>query len=186
MLNANNINNTLGAFLCIGTPNTGQLNPLFHTFAEFRPISGLARYNPIYYWLAASAQFSPNANRLRLDSQQTTFWDQAISSFKVTTEPIDHKKLYYRSALTLKLVAWGDLVLSYSIWHLQYANLCRFQLKLRFAMIASNGLRHFCLVHGTYPGEARAEKSSACSPTPSAGRRWRTAAPLYSVRFSHH
>ena len=50
----------LGAFLCIRTPNTGQLNSLFHIFAEFRPISGLPSYNPIYYWIAASAQFSPN------------------------------------------------------------------------------------------------------------------------------
>ena len=51
---------TLRTFLCIRTPNTGQLNSLFHTFAEFRPISGLLCYNPIYYWMAASAQFSPN------------------------------------------------------------------------------------------------------------------------------
>ena len=25
----------LGDFLCILTPNTGQMNPLFHTFVEF-------------------------------------------------------------------------------------------------------------------------------------------------------
>ena len=37
-----------------------ELNSLFHTFAEFRPISDLPRYKPIYYCLAASAQFSPN------------------------------------------------------------------------------------------------------------------------------
>ena len=29
-------NISLGEFLCIPTPNTGQLNPPFHTFAEFR------------------------------------------------------------------------------------------------------------------------------------------------------
>ena len=29
---------SLGDFLCIPTPNAGQLNPLFHTFAEFRLI----------------------------------------------------------------------------------------------------------------------------------------------------
>ena len=34
-----NLKFSLGAFLCIPTPNTGQLNPLFHTFPEvFRPI----------------------------------------------------------------------------------------------------------------------------------------------------
>ena len=47
-------------FLFIRTPNTGQMNSLFHTFVESRPISGLPRYNSIYYWLAASVQFSPN------------------------------------------------------------------------------------------------------------------------------
>ena len=31
-----------------------------HPAAEFRPISGLPHYNPIYYWLAVSAQYSPN------------------------------------------------------------------------------------------------------------------------------
>ena len=30
---------SLGDFLCIPTPNTGQMNPLFHTFAEFRLIA---------------------------------------------------------------------------------------------------------------------------------------------------
>ena len=53
-----NWKSALGAFFRIRTPNTGQLNSLFHTFAEFRPISGLPRYNPIYYWLAVSAQYS--------------------------------------------------------------------------------------------------------------------------------
>ena len=34
--------------------------PVSHLFTEFRPISGLQHYNPVYYWLAASANFSPN------------------------------------------------------------------------------------------------------------------------------
>ena len=51
----------LGYFLCIRTPNTGQLNLLFHTFAEFRPIvvnRVVARQST--YRLAANAHFSPN------------------------------------------------------------------------------------------------------------------------------
>ena len=57
----------LGAFMCIRTPNTGQLISLFHTFAEFRPTSGLPRYNSIYYWFFASVQFSPNKVSTYLD-----------------------------------------------------------------------------------------------------------------------
>ena len=51
---------TLGDFLNIPTPNTGQLNPLFHTVAEFRLIVNriVARHSTD--WLAANAQFSPN------------------------------------------------------------------------------------------------------------------------------
>ena len=44
--------------MCVQTTNADQLNSLFRTFVESRPISGLPRYNPIYYWLVASAQFS--------------------------------------------------------------------------------------------------------------------------------
>ena len=53
---------TLGDFLCIPTPNTGQLNPVFHTFAEFRPIVNRIVARQSTDWLAANAQFSPNGN----------------------------------------------------------------------------------------------------------------------------
>ena len=52
----------LGAFLCIPTPNTGQLKPLFHTFAEFRPIVNRVVARQSTDWLAVNAQFSPNAS----------------------------------------------------------------------------------------------------------------------------
>ena len=54
------VNITLGDFLCISTPNKGQLNPLFHIFAEFRPIVHrvVARQSP--FWSAGNAKFSPN------------------------------------------------------------------------------------------------------------------------------
>ena len=51
----------LGDFLCIPTLNTGQLNPLFHTFAEFRLIVNRIVVQQSTDWLAANAQFSPNA-----------------------------------------------------------------------------------------------------------------------------
>ena len=45
----------LGDFLCIPTSNTGQLNPLFHTFAEFRLIvkhgSPLIGWRPMHNFL---------------------------------------------------------------------------------------------------------------------------------------
>ena len=50
---------SLGDFLCIPTPNTGQLNPLFHTFAEFRLIVNRIVVRQSTDWLAANAQFSP-------------------------------------------------------------------------------------------------------------------------------
>ena len=50
----------LGDFLCIPTPNTGQLNPLFHTFAEFRLIVNRIVAWQSTDWLAVNAQFSPN------------------------------------------------------------------------------------------------------------------------------
>ena len=50
----------LGDFLCIQTPNTGQLNPPFHTFTEFRPIVNRIVAWQSTDWLAANAQFSPN------------------------------------------------------------------------------------------------------------------------------
>ena len=51
---------SLGDFLCIPTPNTGQLNPLFHTFAEFRLIVNRIVARQSTDWLAANAQFSPD------------------------------------------------------------------------------------------------------------------------------
>ena len=51
---------SLGDLLCILTPNTGQLNPLFHTFAEFRLIVNRIVVRQSTDWLAANAQFSPN------------------------------------------------------------------------------------------------------------------------------
>ena len=47
-------------FLYISTLNTGQLNPLFHTFAEFRLIVNRIVAWQSTDWLAANAQFSPN------------------------------------------------------------------------------------------------------------------------------
>ena len=52
--------NTLGGFLCIPTPNTCQLNPLFHTFAEFRLIVNRTVAQQSTDWLATNAQFSLN------------------------------------------------------------------------------------------------------------------------------
>ena len=51
---------SLGDFLCIPTPNTGQLNPLFHTFVEFKLIVNRIVARQSTDWLAANAQFSPN------------------------------------------------------------------------------------------------------------------------------
>ena len=50
---------TLGDFLCIPTPNPGQLNPLFHTFVEFRLIVNRIIARQSTDWLGANAQFSP-------------------------------------------------------------------------------------------------------------------------------
>ena len=44
----------------IRTPNTGQLNSLFHTFAELRAIVNRVLARQSTHWLAANAQFSPN------------------------------------------------------------------------------------------------------------------------------
>ena len=57
----------LGDFLCIPTLNTGQLNPLFHTFAEFRLIVNRIVARQSTDWLTANAQSSPNA---------WIFWDK--------------------------------------------------------------------------------------------------------------
>ena len=62
-VNVNRVRLTLGDFLCIPTPNTGQLNPLFHTFAEFRPIVNRIVVRQSTDWLAANAQFFPNEYR---------------------------------------------------------------------------------------------------------------------------
>ena len=45
----------------IPTSNTGQLNPPFHTFAEFRLIVNRVVAWQSTDWLAANVQFSPNA-----------------------------------------------------------------------------------------------------------------------------
>ena len=47
-------------FLCILTPNAGQLSPLFRTFAGFRLIVNRIVAWQSTDWLAADAQFSPN------------------------------------------------------------------------------------------------------------------------------
>ena len=52
--------NPFGDFFFIPRPNTGQLNPLFHTFAEFRLIVNKTVARQSTDWLAASAQYSPN------------------------------------------------------------------------------------------------------------------------------
>ena len=54
------MNATLGDFLCIPTPNTGQLNPLLHTFGEFRRIVNRVVVWQSTDWLTANAQSSPN------------------------------------------------------------------------------------------------------------------------------
>ena len=51
---------SLGDFLCIPTPNTDQLNTLFHTFAEIRLKVNKIVPRQSTDWLAANAQFSPN------------------------------------------------------------------------------------------------------------------------------
>ena len=64
-LEQKSINTSLGDFLCIPTPNTGtgQFNPLFHTFAEFRLIVNRIVARQSIDWLAANAQFSPNVGK---------------------------------------------------------------------------------------------------------------------------
>ena len=54
--------------MCIRTPNTGQLNHLYHTFAEFRPIVNSVVVRQPTDWLAANAQLSPDERKLRYDS----------------------------------------------------------------------------------------------------------------------
>ena len=54
----------LGDFLCIPTLNTGQLNPLFHIFAEFRLIVNGIPARQSTDWLAANAQFCPYGTSL--------------------------------------------------------------------------------------------------------------------------
>ena len=46
--------------LCIPTLNTGQLNPLLHTFAEYRLIVNRVVAWQSTDWFVANAQFSPN------------------------------------------------------------------------------------------------------------------------------
>ena len=54
------MNVTLGDFLCILTLNTGQLNHLFHTFGEFRPIENRVVVWQSPDWFVDNAQFSTN------------------------------------------------------------------------------------------------------------------------------
>ena len=49
------------------TPNTGQLNPLFHTFAEFRLIVNRIAALQFTDCLTANAQFSPNENKILMN-----------------------------------------------------------------------------------------------------------------------
>ena len=46
----------------IHSPNTGQLNPLFHTFAEFRQMVNSVEARQSTDWLATDAQSSPNVD----------------------------------------------------------------------------------------------------------------------------
>ena len=84
---------TLGDFLCIPTPYTGQLNPLFHTFAEFRLIVNRIVAQQSTDWLAANAQFSPN---------EITTWPFFILR-RIILPLIDREKLRYG---TLPLFYW--------------------------------------------------------------------------------
>ena len=69
--------------MCIRTLNTDQLNPLFHTFAEFRSIVNRVVARQSTDWLVANAQISPNvpsrilrmrAVNIPVESPQTYFW----------------------------------------------------------------------------------------------------------------
>ena len=42
--------------------HTGQLNPLFHTIAKFRPIMNRVVARQSIDWLAANEKVSPNVN----------------------------------------------------------------------------------------------------------------------------
>ena len=66
--------------MCIPTLNTGQLNPLFHTFAEFRLIVNRIVARQSTDWLAANAQFSPNEQD---GSDQEAISEISISNFYV-------------------------------------------------------------------------------------------------------
>ena len=48
-----------GAVLCIWSPNTGKLNALFYTFAEFRPIVNRVAARQSTDLFVANGQFSP-------------------------------------------------------------------------------------------------------------------------------
>ena len=66
---------TLGDFWCTRKLNTGQWNPLFHTFAEFRPIVNRVVAWQSTDWLADNAQFSPHKCYFNCDSRMQGFWD---------------------------------------------------------------------------------------------------------------
>ena len=65
--------------MCISTLNTGQLNPLFHTFAEFRLIVNRIVARQSTDWLAANVKFSPNVKAVgktvdrNLEEQELNF-----------------------------------------------------------------------------------------------------------------
>ena len=50
----------LGYLLCIRTSSTDQLNPMFHTFAEYRPMVNRIVSPQSTDWLPTSGQFSAN------------------------------------------------------------------------------------------------------------------------------
>ena len=72
---------SLGDFLCIPTPNTGQLNSLFRTFGEFRLIVNRIVAWQSTNWLAVNAQFSPNVWYLQKHKVEIYFliWQNRLS-----------------------------------------------------------------------------------------------------------
>ena len=70
---------TLRDFLCIPIPNPGQLNPLFHAFAEFRLIVNRVVAWQSTDWSAANAQFSPNDDTINnFDDSVIVQWNKDI------------------------------------------------------------------------------------------------------------
>ena len=65
-------------FLGIGTPNTGQLSPLLHTFVEFRPIVNRVVARQSTDGLTTNVQFSPNKPHSHMlvviETNPTCYW----------------------------------------------------------------------------------------------------------------